>query len=143
MLDYLRAAFEAYRDHYSPEAFADTVLTPETLEKRFATMFILVAASLSDGIVGTVAGRLVSEGEGHIRGMAVRPDWQGRGVAAALLTAMEADLGTRHCSRITLDTTAPLQRAMRFYERNGYRPSGRVTDFFGIPLFEYVKRLGT
>ena len=37
--------------------------------------------------------------------------------------------------------SAPLQRAIRFYERNGYRPSGRVADFFGMPLFEYVKPL--
>jgi len=38
------------------------------------------------------------------------------------------------------DTTEPLRPAVRFYERNGYRASGRVTDF-GMPLFEYVKRL--
>jgi hypothetical protein len=30
---------------------------------------------------------------------------------------------------------------MRFYEREGYRRSGTVTDFFGMPLFEYVKIL--
>ena len=39
------------------------------------------------------------------------------------------------------DTTEPLRPAVRFYERNGYRASGRVTDFFGMPIFEYVKRL--
>ena len=141
ILDCLRAAFEPYRDQYTPQGFSDTVLTPETLEQRFATMFILVATSASGEIVGTVAGQVVTQGEGHIRGMAVRPDWQGRGVASALLAAIEAELRGRHCSRITLDTTEPLQRAMRFYERNGYRPSGRVTDFFGMPLFEYVKEL--
>jgi GNAT superfamily N-acetyltransferase len=141
ILDCLQAAFEAYREQYRPEGFAGTVLTPETLDQRFATMFIFVAAGASGKIVGTVAGKIVSEEEGHIRGMAVRPEWQGRGVAAALLAAIEAELSVRRCSRITLDTTSPLQRAIQFYERHGYHCSGRVTDFFGMPLFEYLKEL--
>jgi hypothetical protein len=31
---------------------------------------------------------------------------------------------------------------MRFYERHGYRRSGRVQDFFGMPLIEYAKDIG-
>ena len=38
-------------------------------------------------------------------------------------------------------TTEPLERAMRFYEKHGYRRSGRVTDFFGMTLHEWVKSL--
>ena len=33
-------------------------------------------------------------------------------------------------------------RAIRFYERHGYRPTGRVSDFFGMELIEYAKELG-
>ena len=44
-------------------------------------------------------------------------------------------------SRITLDTTEPLQRAVRFYEKHGYVASRRTTDFFGMALHEYVKEL--
>jgi ribosomal protein S18 acetylase RimI-like enzyme len=101
----------------------------------------LVAADPSGKIVGTVAGAVVNQEEGHIRGMAVHPACQGRGAAASLLVAVEAELHARQCSRITLDTTKPLERAMHFYERHGYRRSGSVTDFFGMPLFEYVKML--
>jgi ribosomal protein S18 acetylase RimI-like enzyme len=139
ILDCLQAAFEPYRKQYTPGAFADTVLALETLDQRFVTMTILVATGASGEIVGTVAGQAVNEEEGHIRGMAVRPHWQGQGVADALLSAVEAELCARRCSRITLDTTAALQRAMRFYQRHGYHGSGKVTDFFGMPLFEYVK----
>ena len=53
----------------------------------------------------------------------------------------ESELSSMKCSRVTLDTTEPLQRAVCFYEKHGYRPSGRVTDFFGMPLHEYVKQL--
>jgi ribosomal protein S18 acetylase RimI-like enzyme len=107
-------------------------------------MSVFVAVSESGEVVGTVGGGVVDDdeadaGEGHIRGMAVKPEWQGSGVAQQLLEMVEVELGQLKCSRITLDTTMPLERAMRFYERNGYRRSGRISDFFGMPLYEYVK----
>src|SRR5215472_9061703 len=79
ILDCLRRAFEAYRDSYTAAAFTDTVLTPEALEKRQSEMRILVAADATNRIIGTIAYR-ASNGEGHIRGMAVSPEHQGRGV---------------------------------------------------------------
>ena len=41
-----------------------------------------------EGVVGTIACASVSPNEGHLRGMAVLPQWQGSGVAEALLQAM-------------------------------------------------------
>jgi GNAT superfamily N-acetyltransferase len=72
----------------------------------------------------------------------VHPDYQGRGVAGELLIAAEEELRAEGCTRVTLDTTTPLVRARRFYEKHGYATSGRVTDFFGMPLVEYEKYLG-
>jgi hypothetical protein len=43
---------------------------------------------------------------------------------------------------VSLDTTRPLAPAIRFYEQHGYRASGRIADFFGMELLEYVKPLG-
>ncbi len=34
-----------------------------------------------------------------------------------------------------------LRSSFEPYEKNGYRASGRVADFFGMPLFQYVKPL--
>jgi predicted N-acetyltransferase YhbS len=141
ILECLQDAFEAYRNSYTRDAFIDTVLTPETLRERLATMCVFVAASQADEIVGNVACNVVSAEEGHVRGMAVRPAWHGAGVASELLATVESELRESGCSRISLDTTAPLKRAMRFYERHGYRRSGKVTEFFGMRLFEYVKEL--
>ena len=75
--------------------------------------------------------------------MAVLPAHAGTGVAEQLLTAAERALRERGCVRVSLDTTEPLRRAIRFYEKHGYRPSGRVSDFFGMPLVEYVKELAS
>jgi GNAT superfamily N-acetyltransferase len=210
----LRAAFAPYERAYTPEAFRDTVLTPESIHQRLAEMAVFVAVTDDGSIIGTVGCAVQSPSchperasakdlavalqspddpvpqslipdpeslkEGHIRGMAVLPSWQGlrvrvsrntelpvlpeersdeapvfaepqaspelaegvvEGTAAELLHAAERYLRSQRCTRVTLDTTAPLQRAIRFYERNGYRASGRVIDFFGMPLYEYVKDL--
>lgn len=134
----LASAFETHRSEYTPAAWLDTVLDSETIQERLASMQVLVAAS-HEGVVGTIACGSVNADEGHLRGMAVLPNWQGGGVAEALLQAAEAELIASGCARITLDTTEPLQRAMRFYEKHGYRRSGTVTDFFGMRLHEYVK----
>ncbi len=141
ILGCLRAAFEDYRDSYTPEAFLDTVCTTETIGQRLAKMDVFVAISDSGQIVGTIACSVVDTGEGHIRGMAVRPAWQGTGVAAELLRSVESELRGRKCVRISLDTTEPLGRAMRFYEKNGFHRTGKVADFFGMPLFGYLKTL--
>lgn len=137
----LREAFEEFRNRYTPPAFVDTVLTMESLRKRGEKMSVFVAANSTDQVVGTIACQVLNSGEGHLRGMAVLPPMRGNGVAVQLLRRAEAELRLRECIRVTLDTTEPLERAMRFYEKNGYRRSGRVSDFFGMPLIEYQKPL--
>ena len=148
ILNCLAVAFEPYRQQYTPAGFRDTTLTAGTIQQRLATMSVYVAVDESDrsSVIGTISCSLVEQhweggSEGHIRGMAVLPDWQGGGVAEQLLAAVEQELQACGCVRITLDTTEPLQRAIRFYEKHGYRASGKVSDFFGMPLFEYVKHL--
>jgi ribosomal protein S18 acetylase RimI-like enzyme len=137
----LSAAFEGYRSFYTPAAFLDTVLTPETIQGRLAEMTVFVAVNDSSEVVGTIACSVISAEEGHLRGMAVLPSLRGSGIAEQLLSRAESVLRSHQCTRITLDTTEPLQRAMRFYEKYGYRRSGKIADFFGIPLIEYQKVL--
>jgi len=139
ILQCLRDAFEPYRSQYSVQAWLDTVMTTEMLLHRLASMTVLVAVSAQGNVVGTVGGAVVSSSEGHLRGMAVPPQWHGRGIAQRLLEAVEKHLLAAGCTRISLDTTEPLQRAMRFYEKNGFTRTGKISDFFGMPLIEYVK----
>lgn len=141
ILECLRSAFEPFRGCYTPEGFRDTTLTSESIYRRMTAMSVLVAVDDEGQIAGTVAYSTLFPDEGHLRGMAVIPQWQGCGLAQQLLEAVEKRLRALQCRRVTLDTTEPLQRAIRFYERNGYRASGKVGDFFGMPLYEYVKLL--
>jgi ribosomal protein S18 acetylase RimI-like enzyme len=136
----LRAAFESYRAEYTADAYADTVMDPKTVRQRLECMTVFVARNDAGEIIGTIGGALRGA-EGHIRGMAVLPSAQGTGVADQLLQAIERHLAEAGCSFVTLDTTAPLTRAIRFYERHDYERSGVVADFFGMPLHEYRKQL--
>ncbi|HLW53483.1 MAG TPA: GNAT family N-acetyltransferase [Candidatus Angelobacter sp.] len=137
----LRAAFERYRAQYTPEGFADTVLDSETIKSRMREMLVLVAVC-EGTIIGTI-GYSVKGREGHLRGMAVHPDWQGTEVASALLSAAEDELRRSNCTFVNLDTTEPLKRAARFYEKHGFSASGKISDFFGMRLCEYSKSLGS
>ena len=104
-------------------------------------MSVFVAEISPGQIVGTIACGMKTETEGHLRGMGVLPEWQGHGVAKRLLDRAEGEVRQSGCKRLTLDTTEPLLPAMRFYERNGFRRTGRISDFFGMPLIEYAKEI--
>ena len=137
----LHSAFAAYEHHHTRAAFEDTTLTLESYLCRLREMMVFVAVDNSGCVVGTIACNVLGKGEGHLRGMAVVPECQARGIASQLLACAESELAQRNCLHITLDTTEPLERAMHFYERHGYRRSGKVGDFFGMPLIEFVKVL--
>ena len=51
----LSAAFAEYRDSYTLGAFADTVLTAESITRRLREMTVFVATRASGEIVGTIA----------------------------------------------------------------------------------------
>jgi len=57
---------------------------------------------------------MMSEAEGHLRGMAVQPEWQASGTADRLLQYAEDELIKRNCRRITLDTTQPCNERCDF-----------------------------
>jgi putative intracellular protease/amidase/GNAT superfamily N-acetyltransferase len=138
----LAEAFAPYRADYTPAAFADTVPDLSGVENRLREMTCLVACDPDGEIAGTI-GVKVTGREGHLRGMAVRPEWQGSETAALLLSAAEGTLVTVGCDAVSLDTTEPLARAIHFYERHGFIATGRVQDFFGMPLLEYKKPIAS
>lgn len=138
VLDCLREAFEPYRERYTDLAFADTVLTPATLQRRRSEMQILVAVEPANRVIGTVAFAVAGH-EGHVRGMAVLPEYQGCGVAAALLAQVEADLRGLNCVSVTLETTGLLIRAMHFYEKPGSPERQRFYPSLAWSFWDIVK----
>ena len=119
----------------------DVASTEQAVRDRLHSMSVWVAVDPSGTVVGTVAWTPVTPTEAHLRGMAVRPAHQGQGTARKLLARVLTHVRAAGHRRVTLDTTIPLGRAKRFYEKNGFRSTGKVSDFFGMPLFEYARKL--
>ena len=73
-------------------------------------------------------GRLLPDG--HIGRVAVRADWRGKGVGAALLERLIALASERGDPRVMLNAQT---HAMPFYARYGFAPVGDPFDEAGIP----------
>lgn len=136
------SAFEEYRHYYTPEGFADTVLSEEATIDRMKEMSIYVAVDQEGLIVGTIGWQKVNINEGHIRGMGVIPKKQGKNSPAAiLLKTVEDDARSKGCNILTLDTTKVLKRAQNFYKKHGFKETGKTGDFFGCTIYEYAKNI--
>ncbi len=138
----LLAAFEEYRSYYSPEGFTDTVLSEEKAKVRIKETKVYVAIDQHGKIIGTIGWQKLNKEEGHIRGMGVVPIRQGKSSPAmSLLKRVERDAKLENCKILTLDTTEILKRAQKFYEKNGYKWTGKTGDFFGSIIYEFAKTL--
>ena len=138
----LLAAFEEYRSFYSPEGFTDTVLSEEKAKDRIKETKVYVAVDHYGKIIGTIGWQKLNEIEGHIRGMGVIPSKQGRdSPATSLLRQVERDAQFENCKILTLDTTEILKRAQNFYEKNGFKKTGKIGKFFGSIIYEFAKNL--
>lgn len=77
---------------------------------------------------GAVQGFSVADPrDGTIFGLFVHPDYEGRGLARALLPRACEDLRAAGFAVATL-TTGPGTRAERFYRKNGWEETGRQED---------------
>jgi len=137
----LHAAFAPFRSQYTAAAYAETTLTRWTALERLRSMRVLVAVDRAGRVLGTVAWVRKPSGIGYLRGMAVDPRWQGSRVAERLLDRALADLYAAGARRVTLHTTHPLGRAIGFYRRNGFRPTGRQGEFFGMETLQFARAL--
>jgi ribosomal-protein-alanine N-acetyltransferase len=78
----------------------------------------IVVAEVDDIPVGWCSR---ARGRAYIPYLFVDPDMQGLGIGSLLLKRMESMLELVGASRVALETPADNVRAVRFYERQGYR----------------------
>ena len=86
---------------------------------------------------GTIALRPLPQRPGmcEVKRLFVAPDFRGRGIADALLDALEAfarDAGYRSAY---LDSRADMHAAHRFYRRRGFEDCERYSDNFDATVF--------
>lgn len=80
---------------------------------------VFFAAREGDVTLGTGALAL-KDGYGEVKSMFTAPNARGKGVAAAILRALEDTARKKNLSLLKLETGDPLDAAIRLYERAGF-----------------------
>ena len=73
--------------------------------------------------------------------MAVDPAFQNNGVGNYLLDEIIKYTITEKIKKISIDTYYPLKDAIHFYQSNGFKKTGKTTDYYGIEVFEMIKEI--
>ncbi|HEX4720186.1 MAG TPA: GNAT family N-acetyltransferase [Thermoleophilaceae bacterium] len=77
----------------------------------------------------------------HVTGLAVDPEFEGRGAGRALMEALIDEARARDGRRLTLRVFRPNERAQRLYERLGFELEGVLRGEFRVGEDEYVDDL--
>jgi GNAT superfamily N-acetyltransferase len=147
-------AFEGYRSwapsDWAPRAPTQADLTRLADALRRSDVWCLLALD-DQQVIGHVALSLFSmedpepppAGTTNLWQLFVRPAWQGRGIATALMEAAASEARLRGFTRMRLWTPQAQSRARRFYEREGWTLTGGLHEDspFGLPVVEYTRTL--
>jgi len=90
------------------------------IEEAMANAFSFTVAEIDAEIVGYQWCEW-QDRHGHLTRLAVRPDWEGRGVGTRLLTEALVALTRAGVNWITLNTQESNLRSRMLYERHGFR----------------------
>jgi putative acetyltransferase len=99
------------------------LLAPEAHYRARGGAFY-VATDAGGRIIGTAALERTGPASGEVRKMFLLPEARGNGVGRALLEAVLAAARARRLERVTLRTRRRYDRAIRMYERAGFRLVG-------------------
>ncbi len=121
--------------HDAPDAFARTfseeeMHPPEFWRERLASPDAATfLATIGNADVGIVAGApfLERDGAAGLFGMWVAPAARGRGVGNRLVDAVVDWARAAGYARVVLDVGNTNVRAIRLYERKGFKPTGRTS----------------
>ena len=136
----LYASFVEYEPLYTQQGFAATTPNAEQILARMREGPAWVSVRLTE-VVGTVAAVLKGQSL-YMRGMAVLPVARGLQVGTRLIECVEDWASGQGYRRLHLSTTPFLNRAIRLYERCGFRRTDDgPSDLFGTSLFTMEKTI--
>lgn len=109
------------------------------------TYYVWKQGGATRGLVGLHHAVWGPEENVWLAWFAVDPDCQGRGLGRRLLTAIERIAVEKGFRKLLVETYEheDFNKARRFYERNGFRRTGRIADYLpdGSPMIVYAKTL--
>lgn len=136
----LYKSFQPYQKFYTDQAFAATVISPEEIKNRIIkSVYDVFVALFNSQIVGTVSLSIKNQGILYIRSMVVDPDFQRKGIGRFILENIISFAKKRKIKKFVLESSKPLNNALNFYEKHGFKKTGYTRDFYGIEIFEMIK----
>ncbi len=124
---------EAFRCIIPKEHFKEPVLSHEELLALFGRMSFYVYRHETK-IVGVAAFSLEGQTTGRIRWVYVLPEYQRRGIGAALVRHIEARAIGKNIARLKLFAAGAALWAIEFYQKLGYQLTGKVDRPWGFDV---------
>lgn len=114
---------------WSADVFSATLLLP------YAHYYVAEVTREDGGteIIGECGVRDIV-GEGEITNVAVRPDWQGQGVAGKMLGTLLTESLEKGMTAFTLEVRAGNRPAIALYTKFGFHTEGIRAGFYDEPV---------
>ena len=114
------------------ECFAQPLEEKQIVSLLLGGRTLFLAAREGELLTGSVWVQTVLD-EGYIGNVAVRPAFRRRGIADALLQALQALGREKELAFLTLEVRAGNTPAIALYEKNGYVRVGRRPGYYDHP----------
>ena len=102
-------------------------------------LFVVVRDAPDAPAIG--CGAVVLMGDyGEVKRMYVHPAQRGRGLAKAIMTAIETEAARVYCPCLRLETGIHQHEAIALYERSGFTRCGRYGDYPDDPLSVFMEK---
>ncbi len=105
----------------------------ESMRRRAATAFHFMVAEVAGTVVGYAEGELHPP-DAHLNRIALHPDYQGRGIGAALLHDALHAFWRGGAEQVTLNTQVNNHPARRLYRRFGFEEMGSTVTAWELQL---------
>jgi ribosomal protein S18 acetylase RimI-like enzyme len=139
LADIIAAAFAEYEGKLIPESAA-LLETPAKLAAELAAgsrAFVALSGATSVGCVMTSE----TAGDLYFGRLSVLPTMRGRGVARALVSAVEAEAERRNLAGVRLSVRITLPQNQAFFSALGYKEIGRAAHpGFAEPTFIMMRK---
>ncbi|MCX7287855.1 MAG: GNAT family N-acetyltransferase [Rhodobacterales bacterium] len=146
---YAQAAERFFRQTYSHEAGHAAVMdshcaqtyAPGNIRAQLAAADVTALVAEQEGVILGLAQMVAKNSEGEVQRFYVDAAWHGRGIAQVLMAALILRAEAGGLRALSLGVWTQNDRAIAFYQRQGFRPEGTVKFLLdGIPQSDLLMR---
>jgi N-acetylglutamate synthase-like GNAT family acetyltransferase len=138
----LLESFRPYEKFYTRKSFAATILCVEKIKDRIIkNEYDVYVVQIGLRIVGTVSLKIKAFSSLYIRSMAVHPNFQRHGIGGFILKNINNIAAKNKIKKLILESSSPLENALNFYMRHGFKKTGLTRDFYGVQVYEMIKKI--